>query len=380
MGQHPAVWASPADHLRRQQPDHPVLFFAPGALHDLARQFVDGFPGLSTYAVKANPNGYVVENLIEAGVGAFDVASPKEIAAVRALSPDAPLHYNNPVRSRAEIAFAVEQGAASYSVDSFHEFEKLRALVPAGTEVAVRFKLPVEGAAYDFGSKFGADMDKAVGLLQAVVLAGFTPALNFHPGTQCNLPENWRAHIVAAARIARAARVQIARLNVGGGFASWRTPEERPRLEAIFAEIQSAVTENFGSAHPALLCEPGRAMVADAFSLATRVRGMNDDGDVYLNDGIYGALSELALVGMASRVEIMRMDGETPSGPRRERRLFGPTCDSVDMLPAPLALPEDLREGDYIVFHGLGAYSTTTATAFNGFGDVETVSVLGLGA
>jgi ornithine decarboxylase len=86
----------------------------------------------------------------------------------------------------------------------------------------VRFKLPVKGAAYDFGAKFGATVELATELLAEVARLGYVPSITFHPGTQCTDPRVWGEYIRAAAGIAADAGVTIARLNVGGGFPSHR--------------------------------------------------------------------------------------------------------------------------------------------------------------
>ena len=57
--------------------------------------------------------------------------------------------------------------------------------------------------------------------------------------------------------------------------------------------------------------------------------------------------------------------------------IAGPTCDSVDRLPGEISLPEDIQEGDYVVFHGAGAYSVVTNTRFNGFGELRQLTVMG---
>lgn len=369
--------SGPRAHLLACRPDHPVLYFAPAVLQATARRFAAGFPGRVTYAVKANDSGAILENLIAAGMDTFDVASPHEMRRVRHLLPAARLHYNNPVRSEAEISAAVALGVASYAVDSRTEFEKLlRAGVPAGTEVAVRLRLPVAGAAYDFGAKFGADPDAATELLAMVAGAGFAPAMTFHPGTQCAAPAAWATYIAECAAVAKRAGVEIGRLNVGGGFAAHRTGPA-PDLDAIFEGIRDATARAFGSARPALVCEPGRAMVADSLSLAARVKAVRDDGALFLNDGIYGCLSESPTIGNVDRIEVV-----SPAGPRvadpSERVVFGPTCDSLDRLPGTLALPADLAEGDWLLFHGLGAYSSATVTRFNGYGAIEVITVKSL--
>lgn len=365
-------WSDPVDHLRRQRPDHPVLFFSPSQLQATARRFQEGFAGLVTFAVKANPGEEVLSNLVAAGVRAYDVASPAEMYAVRAADAGAALHYNNPVRSRDEVAVAQRLGVASYSVDEMGELEKLSGL-PWGTEVSVRLALPVNGAAYDFGAKFGAAPEQAVALLRAVAEQGFTPAMCFHPGTQCEDPAAWGAYIKACATVARHADVTLARLNVGGGFASHRSGDA-PNLEAIFAQIAS-VTRACFDVPPALVCEPGRAMVAEAFTLAARVKAIRGDRSVFLNDGIYGALAEARDMEALTRVRVVSSDGVTRAGAAKARVVFGPTCDSLDRLPEALALPRDIAEGDYVLFDGMGAYSRALATRFNGYGPQGTVTV-----
>ncbi|MGO4917060.1 type III PLP-dependent enzyme [Pseudogemmobacter sp. W21_MBD1_M6] len=368
-------WSDPAHYLRSRHPDTPVLFFRPHVLHDTARAFLAGFDGLVTYAVKANDTVEVLDNLIAAGITGFDVASPHEMRLVRRLSPTAALHYNNPVRSPAELAVARAAGVVSYSIDDCAELDKLLASGPAkGIEVAVRLKLPVAGAAYDFGAKFGVLPDHAVNLLRRVAAFGFVPAMTFHVGTQCADPQAWNSYIHAAADVAARAGVTLARLNVGGGFASHRTGAA-PDLASVFATIRAAVAAAFGPNPPALVCEPGRAMVADAYTLAARVKAVRTGGAVFLNDGIYGSLAELAQIGVTDRITVLAADGAQRRGPRRPCVVFGPTCDSLDRLPTEIPLPSDLAEGDYVLFDGVGAYSTAMATRFNGYGQAALITL-----
>jgi len=375
MKQDRQLSSRPRAFLRAVQPDHPILFVAPSMLQATARRFIDGFPGLVTYAVKANHSSVVLENLVAAGIRTFDVASPNEMAAVRRVLPTATLHYNNPVRSSAEVSKAVEFGVASYSVDCQRELLKLTECgVPKSAEVAVRLSLSVPGAAYDFGEKFGADEQQTVSLLRKVSALGYRPALTFHPGTQCEDPNAWVAYIKTAAELVKDAGVTIERMNVGGGFAAHRIGEA-PDLNSIFGAIEQAVRQEFPDGErPMILCEPGRAVVADGFSLATRVKAIRADGSVFLNDGIYGALSENPSMGNVDRIEVYGPAGTRSPG-FRARVVFGPTCDSLDRLPGHLNLPEDLSEGDWIIFHGMGAYSQATMTGFNGYGDAEVVTV-----
>ncbi len=367
------LWAAPFDFLTSRQPDRPVAFFCAPVLHNMAQRFLRGFDGLVSYAVKANADTAVITNLHAAGIKAFDVASPVEIDLVRSLAPLAAVHYNNPVRSRSEIAHAVDAGVMSWSVDSLSEFAKLAALVPQGAEISVRLRLPIKGAAYDFGEKFGTDTTLAAELLQKVKAAGFIPSMTFHPGTQCHDPEIWVRYIQTCAKVAAQAGVTLHRLNVGGGFPARRSGREAD-LDPIFNAISEAATTAFAK-RPQLVCEPGRAMVSDAFSLASRVKAIHDNGAVYLNDGIYGGLTEFRDLNNNHEFVALSPDGDIRHGKAQARAVFGPTCDSLDKLPAPLPLPGDLQEEDYLLFAGMGAYVNATCTRFNGYGDIQTVMV-----
>ncbi|MFW2542163.1 type III PLP-dependent enzyme [Primorskyibacter sp. 2E107] len=369
MGIHPDFTTDPQDWLIRHGCEAPVFFFSPKVLADTALFFEENFPGEVTYAVKANPAPGVLQTLCRAGMRAFDVASPAEMAQVRAVCPEARLHYHNPVRAMSEIATARGHRITSWSVDRASELDKLGEI--AGQEIAVRLKLPVKGATYDFGSKFGAEPEAAVTLLRTVVARGGRPSITFHPGTQCDDPTPWQRYIEVSACVAAQAGVRLHRLNVGGGFAAFRSTRA-PDLQRVFSAIKQSVQSAFGDAQPALVCEPGRAMVSEAFTLALGVKALSGDV-VFLNDGLYGALMEWRDIPAPERITALAPDGTPRRAAPMPRTVFGPTCDSLDRLPEALPLPADLQEGDRVMIRGMGAYSQCLATGFNGYGQPHLV-------
>ena len=369
MRQQVRVYEHTGEFLRDQQPRVPVYLFCPEYLKRQAETFLGGFGGLVSYAVKANPHPLVLEALSESGVRAFDVASPREIHLAQALGIGVQVHYNNPVKCPRDIAAAFEDLAVrSFALDDRLELDKLRTCVDAGAgvELSVRYRLDGGSAWYDFGSKFGATPRDAAELLRMVATAGFEPSLAFHPGSQCSDPSSYARHIQAAAEIAREANVTIHRLNVGGGFPVPYRDCEVPALQRFFTTIDAAVSDAFGSSPPALVCEPGRAIAAPTTSLVCRVTHRRANGNLFLNDGIYGGLMEQLLVPLRSPVRAWR-EGELLAGRTREVTVFGPTCDCADRLPHPIPLPRDIQTGDWVEFGMAGAYGSATATGFNGF-------------
>src|SRR4051812_39774256 len=112
------------------RPDSPVYCFRPSVLAADARAFIKAFPGKTAYAVKTNGEEFVLRALVAAGMKAFDVASPGEFAAVRAVSDDAELLYMHPVKSQSDIRLALERyGVRIFSLDHEDEIAKLLRIV-----------------------------------------------------------------------------------------------------------------------------------------------------------------------------------------------------------------------------------------------------------
>ncbi|MCA3560729.1 MAG: type III PLP-dependent enzyme [Aestuariivirga sp.] len=364
------------------QPEEAVFCFSAERLKARLALFTAGFPGAVSFAVKSNPSREVVAALDEAGLTHWDVASVQEMALVHAIQPSAHFHYHNPVKSRREILNAYSRyGCRRFAVDAREEVAKIAAIVgdDRSVELAVRFVLPRDRAssAHDFSTKFGAPEHIAAGLLQDIQRRGYVPVMTFHPGSQSRDPNVYVRHIEAAHRIAKASGVQIGKLNVGGGFPASYPLSKPALLDNFFTLIAGATTRCFGKGmEPALECEPGRGLAANCMSLLTRVKLVCSDGDdIFLNDGIYGGLMEfMQAPELQPPCRVIR-GGKVLEGPTKPWKVFGPTCDPLDVLPAKLDLPAGIRDEDFIEFGTLGAYGIATSTRFNGYGGHAVVPV-----
>jgi ornithine decarboxylase len=366
------------DHLGEE----PAFCFSRGQLLDRLREFRTGFPGEVSFAVKSNPSREVLETLAQGGLRHWDVASVKEMARVAEVCAKPVFHYHNPVKSRREIADAYTiHGCRRFAVDCREELAKIGDIAAGDrkVEIAVRFVLPRERAssAHDFSTKFGAPEHICIELLQDARARGFKPMLTFHPGSQSIEPHTYVRHIEAAARIAQQAGIAISKLNVGGGFpANYLTSRGEP-LSIYFANIRNAAVAAFGEGQvPKLECEPGRGLVATSMSLLARVKLVCTDGDdVFINDGVYGGLMEFMQVPDLQPPYRAIRDGAVLEGTTKSWKVFGPTCDPLDVLPRRLDLPATLREDDVIEFGTLGAYGIATTTQFNSYGDHQVIEV-----
>jgi ornithine decarboxylase len=346
-----------------------------------ARWFQDKFKGDVFYAVKANPSPWVIETLAANGVTSFDVASIPEIELVAQFAPGSRMAFMHPVKSRKAIAAAYfDHGVRTFALDTHEELAKILEATDGAKDLnlMVRLAVQADGAAYSLSGKFGVDMHQAPGLLLAARRATQElMGVSFHVGSQCMRPTAYQAAMTQASRALVRAGVFADVVDVGGGFPSVYPGMVPPALDDYVDSIERGFSEMMVHETTELWCEPGRALVAEASSILTKVELRKTDA-LYLNDGSYGTLFDAAHSKWPFPVKLMReQDGAAfeVEGPLKPFRFYGPTCDSIDYMPGPFWLPEDVREGDYIEIGMLGAYGVAMNTRFNGFGDVETVEV-----
>ena len=363
------------DLIAVERPDVPMHCLRPAAIVAAASGFVSAFPGDVLYAVKCNPDPAVLHAVWQGGVRHFDCASAPEVTLVRALFPDAHIHFMHPVKSRPALRAAWEAGVRDTVLDSADELAKIIAETPNGDRgLLVRLALPRGQAAYDLSGKFGATVEEAAALLRAARPHAARLGLSFHVGSQCLDPLAWRAAMALAGEAIRLAGVAIDIIDVGGGFPVAYPGMLPPPLGAYFAEIEAAFDALGLPDTTRLWAEPGRALVAGGVSVVAQVL-LRRGNALYLNDGIYGSLSDAGVPGFRFPARLVRPAGPAPSPALRDFTLFGPTCDSADRFTVPVPLPADVEEGDWIEIGQLGAYGACLRTGFNGFDAIRSVVV-----
>ena len=363
-------------------PSEPMLCVWPDKIAAQARRFLSGFAGHVLYAVKANPVATVVGALSAAGIRRFDVASAAEIAAVSACCPDAELFFHNPVKSRDTIRLAAKsRQVRSFVVDHADEFTKC-ATETSRRDLLIFVRVATEPAqaAQNFSTKFGASPEEAVQLLRAAHGAGFACGLTFHVGTQCRSPQAYANAMEYCGDITKAAGVPLARISVGGGFPAEYDDEVNPPLETYFDAIARSYRQ-LCLDQCQLLCEPGRALVAEACAVLVQIVHRRGDR-LHVNDGLAGSFGELSYLQRQVPACLYRKQAEHVVAVRSELAAFtlvGPLAfDTDDDLPGRYLLPADAREGDWILLGRLGAYATCLATDFQTYRRPLDAAIAGL--
>ena len=349
------------------KPNDPVYCIRKKSIQLASKFFKNKFPGDVLYAVKTNPNPLVLKTIIESGIENFDVASINEIITIRNISKSAKCSFMHTVKSRESIKEAYfKYGVKAYSLDSKDELIKITESTDHAKdlELFVRVSVSNEHAEIDLSKKFGAIPSEATGLFRLTKQYAKKIGLSFHVGSQCMHPISYSKGITEFGNIIKRTKIIPDFINVGGGFPTIYPDLVPQSIQSYFEEIKKALENLKLEKLPKIICEPGRAIVAESGSTIVRVN-LRKKQKLYINDGTYGTLFDAGFPNIVYPSKLIK-NGRIISKKLTAFDFYGPTCDSMDYMKGPFILPNNIKENDYIELGQLGAYGLTFRTDFNG--------------
>jgi ornithine decarboxylase len=350
------------------RPDNPVYCIRPESLKTSTKFFKSNFPGKVLYAVKTNPNKEVIKHIINNGIEHFDTASISEILLIKKLKPDAHIYFMHTVKSRNDISEAYfSLGVKDFALDTKDELIKILEATNHAKDLTLYIRIAIsnEHAEIDLSRKFGAPSSEALGLVRLCKEHANKIGISFHVGSQCMHKISFAKAISEVGNIIKKTKIIPNIINVGGGFPSIYPDLNPEPLENYLNEIKNSIKKLNLPFTPELICEPGRAIVAESGSTIVKVN-LRKKQKLYINDGTYGTLFDAGVPNFILPSKLIS-NVKTQSKKLTAFSFFGPTCDSMDYMKGPFLLPNNIKEGDYIELGQLGAYGLTFRTKFNGF-------------
>lgn len=385
------------------------------------------------YAVKCNPDPYILRLLASLGTG-FDCASNGEIQSVLEMGvhPDR-IIYANPCKAASFVRSAAKQGVALTTFDNLDELDKIKRFHPRA-KLVVRILTDDSKSVCQLGLKFGAPLQVVPRLLRrARELDLSVVGVSFHVGSGCYDANSFR-DAVERARTAFAMGATegftFDLLDVGGGYAhdNFETIAKvlRRALEDFFPDSDFAPGGQLCPTGLRIIGEPGRYYVQKALVLAANIIARRDgtsdaesslkDTDsamplkaggsmdldkpqvmYYQNDGVYGAFNCILFDHQTVHPKVLTLERQfayrpdlAPPGVLVETdeeagdalqacSVWGPTCDSIDCVRPLSRLPRRLQVSDWLVYEEMGAYTICAASGFNGLRTSEVRYTVGLG-
>ena len=354
--------------VNQLRPTQPVYCIRKESIKLASKYFQKNFPGKILYALRTNPHPIVLKTILESGINSFDVASIKEIETIRKLSPKADCSYMHTVKSRESIKDAYyKYNVKTFSLDTKDELIKILESTNHAKDLNlfVRVSVSNEHAEIDLSKKFGAINHEAIGLLRLTKQYAKKVGLSFHVGSQCMHPISYSKGIFEIGNIIKKTKIIPDVINVGGGFPTVYPDLVPQSLDNYFDEIKKSLENLKIEKLPEIICEPGRAIVAESGSTIVRV-DLRKNQKLYINDGTYGTLFDAGVPNIVYPSKMIT-DGRVISKKLTSFDFYGPTCDSMYYMKGPFILPNNIKENDYIELGQLGAYGLTFRTNFNGF-------------
>ncbi|EEB05051.1 ornithine decarboxylase Spe1 [Schizosaccharomyces japonicus yFS275] len=324
------------------------------------------------YAVKCNPDPRVLALLVKFGTG-FDCASKGELQQILSLgvSPER-IVYANPCKAINYIRYARNNNVDFMTFDNTEELYKCKQHHP-NARLLLRISTNDENSICRLSLKFGAPMSETEELLRvAKTLDLNVVGVSFHVGSG-NLDPASFIDAICRSRVVfdqgERYGFHFNTLDIGGGFMS-------DSFEQTAAILREQLDTHF-PANVRIIAEPGRFFVATAFTLAVNVvakRRIPEENKVmyYVNDGVYGSLNCILFDHQHPVARVLKHAGrmcynQYVGTGDHVCSIWGPTCDSLDVIASDARLPFELEVGDWIYFDDAGAYTVAAASSFNGF-------------
>jgi ornithine decarboxylase len=322
------------------------------------------------YAIKCNPNPVIIQILHLLGCH-FDCASKNEISIVHDITKDSEkILFANPCKMCNHIKFARANDVDMMTFDSEQELYKIKLYHPY-SKLILRIAVDDKNSVISFSNKFGAKIEEVNGLIQlCIALKLNLVGVSFHVGTGCFDSSQYHEAIKKCAEvydIAKKSDITLKYVDIGGGFLG--VDHQSLSFETISGDIQRGIHDFFSDKNVVFIAEPGRFFVASSHTLVVNIIGKKEvkcenekEFIYYINDGIYGSFNCVYFEKTLPSIN--------PYNERNEKRykskIFGPTCDSIDIIIENTMLPE-LVVGEWCYIENFGAYTNALASNFNGF-------------
>ena len=317
------------------------------------------------YAVKSNNHPVLLEVMASIGLN-FDCASEREIELVHGIVKDGSrILYANPCKPISHLQYAKQKDVQHVTFDSEEELYKVKLYHPQ-VKLILRIAVDDTKSILRFNRKFGCKLEEVQELLLLVKrlnlhFIGFS----FHVGSLCVSPIAFYEALRStrcAVDLATGLALETQVIDLGGGF-----PGDPTLFPSFAAEIRKGIFDFFPGKNIRYIAEPGRFFSETLQTLVMSVIGkkrIQEKGETsyayFLNDGVYGGFGSIHYDKLMPHLQVMKQ------GIGVKSTFYGPTCDSMDMLVEDYFFPE-LYLGDCVYHENFGAYTSASATDFNGY-------------
>jgi diaminopimelate decarboxylase len=368
----------PVDMLLQERT--PFYYYDMEVLHQTLEEIKRHTAGMNCvvhYALKANSNFNIINEIAKHGLGA-DLVSGNEIkAAIEAGFPTHEMAFSGVGKTDWEIKLGLEKGIGCFNVESFPELDiinQLAAEMGKTAPIAIRVNPDIDAHTHKFittgtaENKFGIGIES---LMPVVRHAMELPhihlrGLHFHIGSQITQMQPY----VMLCQTINALQdhyeqqgIRFEMINVGGGLGiDYNDPDTHfiPDFKSYFATFKQHLNVR---PNQLIHFELGRTIVGQCGSLITRVVFVKENRNkkFIIVDAGMTDLIRPALYGAYHKIENLTAGQAVPM---EVYDVVGPVCESTDVFAHDRELPLTKR-GDLLAVRSAGAYGESMASTYN---------------
>jgi len=315
------------------------------------------------YAVKSNPDPTLLQWVRAQKTIRVDCASPGEMdLCLRSGFDTEDILYANTMKAGEDLQGAADRNIRFTTTDSVEGVHQIAGTAWRPT-VIVRLAVDDRQSRSPFSIKFGATEDEWKPILAALRRYNIPfGGVSFHVGSASSSPEAFTNAIEQCQRFQETTATVLPRVDIGGGF----LPNE-DLFSKTASAIRKAQREWIYDPPKQWIAEPGRFFSAPVQTLLVPIvfkKTSKDKVRYLLDESVYGQFSGIVYDHARPLWKVVQARSERTT--EKTSYFFGKTCDSLDLIAIQEGAP-DYEVGDVFAFPWMGAYTSASATTFNGF-------------
>lgn len=327
------------------------------------------------YAIKANVNAVVLDEILKAGLGVDCVSGGEIEKALNAGFAANKIVFAGVGKSDWEIELGLTHNIACFNVESLPELEIIQEIAHRMNKiahVALRVNPNIDAHTHHYittglaENKFGINLEKLDEIIEIAIKMPNVElhGLHFHIGSQITINDPFKllSEKINELQVKYAQKgISFKSINVGGGLGiDYDNPNENDisDFEGYFNTFKKYLNLNEGQE---LHFELGRSIVGQCGSLITRVLYVKEGTEkkFAIVDAGFTELIRPALYQAHHNIENLTSNDEI-----EKYDVVGPICESSDCFGEDEMLPK-VKRGDIIAIRSAGAYGEIMASQYN---------------
>jgi ornithine decarboxylase len=274
--------------------------------------------------------------------------------------------YANTMKSNNDMKESLKYNIGLTTVDSVEAVEQI-AKLKWQPNILVRLAVDDSGSRSPFSIKFGSKPEEWKKIVSAIDYYKLPlEGVSFHIGSASSNPLAFKSAILKCREFQKRTNTFLNTVDIGGGF----LPDESI-FNSAANKINKEIQDWDKKAPQRWIAEPGRFFSNPVQTLYTPIifcKESENNRRYIIDDSLYGQFTSIPFDHSSPQWQLLDKTLKPINRQKTDKDalIFGKTCDSMDFIAVHKNAPK-YKVGDILAFPNMGAYTSATASCFNGF-------------